>query len=82
MASPSDVLLTSSNYFSWKSHMNDGLRSKGLYWITLGKTSAPTNASKKARWNSKNDEARGLIKFSISSDLWFHLQGIDDLYEA
>jgi hypothetical protein len=29
--------------------------------------------------DNKNDEAHGLIGMSISSDLWFHLQGIDDL---
>jgi hypothetical protein len=29
--------LTSTNYFQWKSHVEDLLRSKGLYLITLGK---------------------------------------------
>jgi hypothetical protein len=37
MASPSDIFITNTNYFQWKSHMEDLLRSKGLYQITLGK---------------------------------------------
>jgi hypothetical protein len=43
---------------------------------------SPTNATKKSKWDNKNDEACGLIRMSISSDLWFHLQGINDLDEA
>jgi hypothetical protein len=69
MATPSDLLLTSTNYFSWKSHMEDVLRSKGFYWITLGKEKSPTYAEKKAKWDNKNDEACGLIKMFISSNL-------------
>jgi hypothetical protein len=48
----------------------------------LGKETAPLDASKKSKWDNKNDEAHGLIEMSISSDLWFHLQGIDDPDEA
>jgi hypothetical protein len=62
--------------------VKDVLRSKGLYQITLGKEQAPTDAKKKAKWNNKNDEAHGLIGMSISPDLRFHHQGIDDLDEA
>jgi hypothetical protein len=43
--------------------MEDLLRSKGLYQITLGKEKAPTDADKKAKWDNRNDEARGLIEF-------------------
>ena len=62
--------------------MEDLLRSKGLYRITLGKKKAPTDDDKKAKWDNKNDEARGLIGMSISPDLRYHLQGIDDPEEA
>jgi hypothetical protein len=62
--------------------MEDVLRSKGLYQITLGKEQAPTDAKKKSKWDNKNDEACGLIRMSISPDLRFHLQGIDDPDEA
>ena len=45
------VLLTSSNYFQWKLHMEDLLRSKGLYKITLGIETAPDEDEKKAKWD-------------------------------
>jgi hypothetical protein len=77
MASTSNLLLTNTNYFQWKSHMEDLLRSKGLYRITLGKETTPTDADKKVKWNNRNDEARALIGMSISPDVRFHLQSID-----
>jgi hypothetical protein len=58
--------------------MEDLLRSKGLYQITLGKEKEPTDDDKKVKWDNRNDEARGLIRMSISPDLRFHLQEIDD----
>jgi hypothetical protein len=82
MASTSNVLLTSNNYFQWKSHLEDLLRSKGMYRITLGKEKAPTDDDNKAKWDNRNDEARGLIKISISPNLRYHLQEIDDPEEA
>ena len=62
--------------------MEDLLRSKGLYRITMGKKIAPTDDDNKAKWDSRNDEARGLIKMSISPGLRYHLQEIDDPEEA
>jgi hypothetical protein len=62
--------------------MEDLLRSKGLYRITLGKEKTPTEADKKSKWDNRNDEARGIIKISISPDLRYHLQDIDDPKEA
>jgi hypothetical protein len=58
--------------------MEDLLRSKCLYQITLGKEKSPTDADKKAKWDNRNDEAHGLIGFFISPDLRYHLQDIDD----
>jgi hypothetical protein len=58
--------------------MEDLLRSKGLYQITLGKEKEPTDADKKVKWANRSDEARGLIRMSISPDLRFHLKEIDD----
>ena len=77
MDSSSDILLTSTNYFQWKSHMKDLLRSKGFYKITLGKEQEPTNDDKYVRWINSNDKSQGLIIISISSHLRFHLQGLD-----
>jgi hypothetical protein len=82
MASTSNLLLTRTNYFQWKSHMKDLLRSKGLYQITLGKENTPTDDDKKVKWDNRSDEARGLIKMSISPDLRFHLKEIDGPHEA
>jgi hypothetical protein len=78
----SNLLLTSANYFQWKSHMEDLLRSKGLYQITLGKETTPTDVDKKFKWDNRNDQARGLIRMVISLDLRFHLQSIDQPKEA
>jgi hypothetical protein len=82
MASTSNVLFTSTNCFQWKSHMEDLLRSKGLDRITLGKEKEPTDDDKKSKWANSSGEARGLIEMSISPDLRYHLQEIDDLEEA
>ena len=74
MASTSNLLLTSTNYFQWKSDIEDLLRSKGLYWITLGKETTPTDADKKSKWDNMNGEKCGLIGMSISPDLRYHHQ--------
>jgi hypothetical protein len=57
--------------------MEDLLRSKCLYQITLGNETTPTDVDKKVKWDNRKDEARGLIGNSISPDLRFHLQSID-----
>jgi hypothetical protein len=62
--------------------MEDLLRSKGLYRITLGKETTPTDDDKKDKWDNRNDEALELIGMSISPYLRYHLQGIDDPEEA
>jgi hypothetical protein len=77
MENISIVLLTSPNYFQWKYHMEDLLRSKGIYKITLGTKTAPNDEEKIAKWDNKNDQAHGLIGMSISPDLRFHLDGLD-----
>jgi hypothetical protein len=62
--------------------MEDLLRSKGLYRITLGKKTKPIDVDKKVKWDNMNDEAHGLIRMFISLDLRFHLQSIDQPKEA
>jgi hypothetical protein len=62
--------------------MEDLLRSKGLYRITLGKEIAPTDDDKKSKWDNRIGEARGLIGMSFSPDLRYHLQGIEDPKDA
>jgi hypothetical protein len=73
MASSSNLLLTNTNYFQWKSHMEDLLRSKGLYRINLRKETKPIDADKKFKLANMNDEAHGIIEMSISHELRFHL---------
>ena len=78
MAAPCDIILTSSNYFSWKSRMEDVLRSRGLFIFTSGKETKPTDDYKKIKWENICDEACGLIGISISIDLCFHISEIDE----
>ena len=78
MAAPCDIILTSSNYFSWKSRMEDVLRSRGIFRITLGKETEPIDDDTKIKWKNICDEAHGLIGMSISIDLRFHIFGIDE----
>ena len=47
------VLLTSNNYFQWKSHMEDLLRSKELYRITLGTKASVDEDEKQDKWENK-----------------------------
>ena len=49
--------------------MEDVLRSRGLFRITSGKKTEPTNDDKKIKWESRCDESHGLIGMSISTDL-------------
>ena len=60
----------------------EDLLSKILYQITLGKETTPTDDDKKDKWDNRIDEACGLIRMSISPNLRFHLQEIDDPNEA
>jgi hypothetical protein len=53
VAITSDLLLPNTNYFSWKSHMEDVLKGKGLYQITLEKEQAPIDAEKKTNLDNK-----------------------------
>ena len=58
--------------------MEDLLRSRGLFRITSGKETEPTDDDKKIKWANICDEACGLIRMSISTDLRFHISGIDE----
>jgi hypothetical protein len=62
--------------------MEDFLRSKGLYQITLGKEKEPIDDENKVKWANRNEEAHGLNIMSISPNLRFHLQEMYDQDEA
>ena len=78
MAAPCDIILTISNYFSCKYRMEDVLGSRGLFRINSRKETEPTNDDNKIKWENKCDEAHRLIGMSISTDLQFHISGIDE----
>ena len=69
MESPCLVILDGTNYFQWLSYIVDLLRSKGLYRRALGQESKPKDEDKQAKWENKQDQARGLIKLSFVLDL-------------
>ena len=58
--------------------MEDVLRSRGLFRITSGKETEPIDDDKKIKWENRCDEVRGLIGMSISTDLQFHISGMDE----
>ena len=58
--------------------MEDVLRSRGLFRINSGKETKPTDDDKKIKWANRCDEARILIGISISTNLQFHISGIDE----
>ena len=66
---PCDIMLTNTNYFSWKAHIEEILRSRGLYWINLGKETKPIDENKEIKWENKCDEVGGLIGILISTEL-------------
>ena len=47
MDTPCDIILTSSNSFSWKSRMEDVLQSRGLFRTNSEKETKPTDYDKK-----------------------------------
>ena len=60
----------------------DLLRSKGLYRIATGQETKPKDEEKVAKWENRQDQARGLIGMSISPDLRFHIAELDAPDEA
>ena len=82
MESACPVILNRTKYFQWLAHMVDLLRSKGLYRIATRQETKPTDGEKAAKWENKQDQARGLIGMSIAQDLRFHILEIDTPDEA
>ena len=58
--------------------MEDVLQSRRLFRITLGKETKPTDDDKKIKRENRCQEAHGLIGISISTNLLFHIYGIDE----
>ena len=62
--------------------MEDLLRSKGLFRIATDQEKKPKDEDKVAKWENRQDQARGLIGMSISPDLRFHIAELDTPKEA
>ena len=62
--------------------MEDVLWSRGIFRITLGKETEPTDDDKKIKWANICDESHGLIVMPISTNLWFRISGIDEPNKA
>ena len=62
--------------------MVDILRSKGLYRIATRVETKTSDHDKVAKWENKQDQARGLIGMSIAQVLQFHILDIDTPHEA
>ena len=73
MISSSTMILTPFNYHEWKAKIDILLCSKELYRVSLALENEPNATVEKAKLHNKLDEAYGLLCFSISPDLLFHL---------
>jgi hypothetical protein len=54
--------------------MEDLLRSKSVYLITMGKEKELPDVDKKVKWDNRSDEEHVMIRVPMSLDLRFHLQ--------
>ena len=77
MESTCPIILNNINYFQWLSYMVDLLICKELYRISPWLESKPIDGDKKAKWENKQDQARGLIGMSIAQDIRFHMKEIE-----
>ena len=67
------ALLTPFNYFEWKVKMVIQLRSRGLYWVTMGTENESNYAVEKAKYFNRIDEEFGMIFLDTSRELLFHI---------
>ena len=76
MAHPVD-LLTPFNYHQWKDDMRVLLRTKHLFRLIEETEEEPESDKDKAKYMKRLDEAIGLISFSVSKYIRFHIQYLD-----
>ena len=68
------ALLNPFNYFEWKVEMVIQLRSKGLYWVTIGTETEPNFVVEKAKYFNRIDEAFDILFLDISREIIFHIE--------
>ena len=57
------------------------LRSKGLYWVTMGTETEPNSAVEKNNYFNRLDEAFGMLCHGTSRELLFHIESLGTLNE-
>ena len=70
-------LLTPFNYHQWKEDMKILLRTKHLFRLIEETEEEPESNKDKSKYMNRLDEAIGLMQFSVSRDLQFHIQDLD-----
>ena len=50
------------------------LRSKGLYWVTMGTELEPNSTVEKAKYFNRLDEAFGMLYINTLRELLFHVE--------
>jgi hypothetical protein len=74
MDMPPTLILTPYSYFEWEPKVLLLLKSKGLYWITMGTKAKSNSVVEKAHFLNRLDKAFRLICLSISPKLLFHIE--------
>ena len=69
--------LTPFNYHQWKDDMIILLRTKHLFRLIEETEEEPESDKDKAKYMNRLEEAIGLMLFSVSVDLRFHIQDLD-----
>ena len=65
--------LTPFNYHQWKDDMKVLLRTKHLSKLVEETEEEPESDKDKAKYMNRLDEAIGIMQFSVSRDLQFHI---------
>lgn len=79
------IKLTSINYHAWKTHMTFIFRFRHILDIATNASSKPTAFAPQAdqlTWQTKNEEALGLIKISLSPKLYVLISTCAEAHQA
>ena len=68
--------LTTFNYHQWKEDMENQLRSKKLFKLTMETEAEPVHYVDKEKYWNRFDEEYGCLCLSISQYLLFHVNGL------
>ena len=80
-----EIKLNNSNYHAWKTHLSFIFRFKHILDVATNPSSVPAASAsqdEKDAWNSKNEEALGLIGISLNPDLYVLISHCTSAHEA